>query len=544
MNRITLFSFLLTQPFLSIIGQNCLTISQLEKMVQNSTSYAQINKFLFDNNYELQNSKMTSSIVSGDSLNTLWYKNLDNEYSSVFIHSPIGTSARLVEYYDRKCALYNSIRLVDNKYILIKDTGTKTYRKGLKTILVYPEGRIVLDGRGAKEHTNNSINQNIDRLNAIASATQEFQTLTQRENIEKQRSAELKNLQDKINLSQTKAEEFFNEKKYDLALKEYNSLLLLDKSNTSAAEKIVRIKKIQDLLIKRKTTIFPYKSTNYSDYTQFKNNLLSDINLQVNKNPNGYLNLNYLISYDTSGLNLSSVKNISTSLPDYDTYLSNISQNGILKPSSEEGYFLASKEHLSLDINWNTITAEFKSNSKGILPNSKSIQYQSAIASFITTQSFRYGEYTIEVKNKEFNGVLFSDLAIKEFKTVGPEAALFSTLIPGLGTSKATNGEKGKGRFTCFLISSGLTIGSKLYSDIQYKNYLAATSQTDIDKYYNNANISHKIALLSGGLSASIYLYDIFGALSQGAKNLKLSKALRMRLKQGPVQIQKKSLQW
>ena len=200
MNRITLFSFLLTQPFLSIIGQNCLTISQLEKMVQNSTSYAKINKFLFDNNYELQNSKMTSSIVSGDSLNTLWYKNLDNEYSSVFIHSPIGTSARLVEYYDPKCALYNSIRLVDNKYILIKDTGTKTYRKGLKTILVYPEGRIVLDGRGAKEQTNNSINQSIDRLNAITSVKPEFLPLTQREDIEKQRIAEIKILEDKLDL--------------------------------------------------------------------------------------------------------------------------------------------------------------------------------------------------------------------------------------------------------------------------------------------------------------------------------------------------------
>ena len=544
MNRITLFSFLLTQPFLSIIGQNCLTISQLEKMVQNSTSYAQINKFLFDNNYELQNSKMTSSIVSCDSLNTLWYKNLDNEYSSVFIHSPVGSSARLVEYYDPKCALYNSIRLVDNKYILIKDLGTKTYRKGLKTILVYPEGRIVLDGRGAKEHTNNSINQNIDRLNAITSVKPEFLALTQREDIEKQRIAEIKILEDKINLSQTKAEALFNDKKYDLALQEYNSLLLLDKSNALASDKIIRIKKIQGLLNQRSKTIFSYNSTNKSDYSQFKNYLINDINIEVDKKSDGYLKLNFLISYDTAGSNFSSVKNISTSLPDYDTYLSNISQNGILKPSSEEGYFLASKENLLLDINWNTITAEFKSNSKGILPNSKSIQNQSAIASFITTQSFRYGEYTIEVKNKEFNGVLFSDLAIKEFKTIGPEAALFSTLIPGLGTVKATNGEKGRGRFTYFLLSSGLTIGSKLYSDIQYKNYLAATSQTEIDKYYNNANISHKIALLSGGLSASIYLYDIFGALSQGAKNLKLSKALRMRLKQGPVQIQKKSLQW
>jgi len=318
----------------------------------------------------------------------------------------------------------------------------------------------------------------------------------------------------------------------------------LDKSNALASDKIIRIKKIQGLLNQRSKTIFSYNSTNKSDYSQFKNYLINDINIEVDKKSDGYLKLNFLISYDTAGSNFSSVKNISTSLPDYDTYLSNISQNGILKPSSEEGYFLASKENLLLDINWNTTTAEFKSNSKGILPNSKSIQNQSAIASFITTQSFRYGEYTIEVKNKEFNGVLFSDLAIKEFKTVGPEAALFSTLIPGLGTVKATNGEKGRGRFTYFLLSSGLTIGSKLYSDIQYKNYLAATSQTEIDKYYNNANISHKIALLSGGLSASIYLYDIFGALSQGAKNLKLSKALRMRLKQGPVQIQKKSLQW
>lgn len=544
MNRITLFSFLLTQPFLSIIGQNCLTISQLEKMAQNSTTYADINKFLFENNYELQNSKMTSSIVSGDSLNTLWYKNLDNEYSSVFIHSPIGTSARLVEYYDPKCALYNSIRLVDNKYVLIKDMGTKTYRKGLKAIILYPDGRVVLDGRGAKEQKNKLVNQNTDRLNAITSVKPEFLALTQREDIEKQRIAEIKILEDKINLSQTKAEALFNDKKYDLALKEYNSLLLLDKSNALASDKIIRIKKIQGLLNQRSNTIFSYNITNKSDYSQFKNYLINDINIEVDKNSDGYLKLNYLISYDTAGSNFSSVKNISTSLPDFDIYLSNISQNGILKPARAEGYFLASKENMFLDINWNTITTTYKSNARGILPNNKSNQYQSVFASYLTTQTFKYGKYTIEVKNKEFNEKLFSDINILGYTTVGPEAALLSALMPGLGTLKATYGKKGRSHLTYFLLSSGLSIGSKLYSDSQYKNYLLATSQTDIDKFYNNANISHKIALLSGGLSASIYLYDIFGALSQGAKNLKVSKSLRMRLKKGPVQIQKKSLQW
>ena len=65
-----------------------------------------------------------------------------------------------------------------------------------------------------------------------------------------------------------------------------------------------------------------------------------------------------------------------------------------------------------------------------------------------------------------------------------------------------------------------------------------ATSQIDIDKYYTNANIIHKIALISGGISASIYLYDIIWVISKGAKNLKSSKPLRKQLQQGPVKIQ------
>jgi hypothetical protein len=131
-----------------------------------------------------------------------------------------------------------------------------------------------------------------------------------------------------------------------------------------------------------------------------------------------------------------------------------------------------------------------------------------------------------------------------KYRTVGPEAAFFSMLMPGMGTLNVTYGEKGRVRFTCFLLSSGLAIGSKLYSDAQYKSYLGATSQADIDKYYNNANISHKIALISAGISASIYLYDIKWVISKGAKNIKDSKPLRKQLQQGPVQIQNQLISW
>ncbi len=361
---------------------------------------------------------------------------------------------------------------------------------------------------------------------------------------EKIKIAEKKILDDKINTIQSKADLYFNDKKYDLALANYNSILLLDNSNVYASERIKEIQDIKNIIAKRSSTVFSYKITNNADFFQFQNNLLNDINLQINKNKEGFLNFNYLISYDTIGTNLSSVKNISTSLTGYSSYLSNLSQNGILEPASEGGYFLASKENLTLDIKWSTTKTSYKSNSKGIFQSEYTSRNQSAIESFINRQPIKCGNYIVEIKHKEFNGKPFSDINLVKYKTIGPEAALFSMLMPGMGTLKVTYGKKGRGRFACFLLSSGLAIGSKLYSDAQYENYLTATNPTNIDKLYNNANTSHKIALISGGISASIYLYDIIWVISKGAKNLKSSKPLKKQLQQGPVQIQNQSISW
>ena len=336
----------------------------------------------------------------------------------------------------------------------------------------------------------------------------------------------------------SKGDSLYNANQYEKALSIFIESKKCSKSLLALQEKIKQIQEIKNILAKRSTTVFSYKITNNGDYFQFQNNLLNDINLQINKNKEGFLNFNYLISFDTIGTNLSSVKNISTSLTGYSNYLSNISQNGILKPASIGGYFLASEENLTLDIKWSTAKASYKSNSKGIFQSEYTSQNQSTIESFINRQPFKYGKYIFEIKDKELNGIPFSDINLVKFRTIGPEAALFSMLMPGMGTIKVTYVKKGWGRFTCFLLSSGLAIGSKLYSDAQYKSYLNATSQIDIDKYYTNANITHKIALISGGISASIYLYDIIWVISKGAKNLKSSKPLRKQLQQGPVQIQ------
>jgi hypothetical protein len=340
------------------------------------------------------------------------------------------------------------------------------------------------------------------------------------------------------------ADKYFNEKKYNLALDSYNYILFLDNTNDYASERIKEITGIKNILGKRSSTVSSYKSTNPDNLLAFQNLLLDDINSLINKEKQGFLNLKYLISFDTLGKNISVVKNISTSLSGYSNNLSNITSKGILKPYVEGGYFLASQEDLVLDVKWSSSKTLFKSKSKGIFHKNYSNQNSSSIESFINNQPFKLGKYVFEIKNNEVNGKLYSDINLVKYKTVGPKAAFLSMLMPGLGTMKVTYGKKGWGRFTCFLLSSGLAIGSKLYSNAQYKSYLGAKSKIEIDKYYNNANISHKISLVSGGISATIYLNDLIGVLLKGAKNINLSKSLRKQLQQGPVQIQNQLISW
>ena len=369
------------------------------------------------------------------------------------------------------------------------------------------------------------------------SCTSSKSTLNEKIKLTKQ-----KILENQILAIQNKAETYFKENKLNLAIDQYKAVRLLDKYNRNAAKRIKEIAAIKQLLAERSTQVFSYKVTNENNYLQFKNNLLEDVRANINEKRNGYLSLDYLISFDTNGFNQSVINSISTSLNGYSTFLSKASQKGILMPASKGGYFLAAKEKVTFDVKWKTSKMRFKSNSKGITALDYSKQRRSAIHNFIKKQPFPYGNYKVEIKDKEFKGVVFTDIYMVKHRVFGPSSALYSLIFPGWGSLKVSYGKKGWGRLTNFILTTGLAIGSKLYSDAQYQNYLGATNQTDIDKYYKNANTSHKVYLVSGALSASIYLYDIMWAISKGSKNQKQSKPLRRQLSKGPILIQNQSI--
>ena len=350
-------------------------------------------------------------------------------------------------------------------------------------------------------------------------------------------------LEKKVEVIKKTAINYFNNKKFEKAIDSYNSILQIDNANVYATQKIKEIHEIKNILTKRKTNIFSYKETNSLDFSLFKTDLLYDINSKINNSRNGFIDLNYKISFDTLGHNHSSIIKINSSIKNYDTFLSSISKKTV-KPSIEGGYFLATNENIKFDLKWKSKKTKFKySSKKGVFQCHNNINLNvSNIENYINAQNFNYGKYIFEIKNKVANGNSFDDIKLIKYKMAGPGSALYSILMPGMGTLKVTYGSKGWGRFTFFLLSSCLAISSKLYSDEQYINYEKAAARTQQNKYYENYTLGYHSALIAGSISASIYLYDILWVFSKGIKNLKQSKSLRQQLHKGPVIIENQSI--
>lgn len=355
---------------------------------------------------------------------------------------------------------------------------------------------------------------------------------------EKIKLTEKKIIDDKVAIIKRRADKYFSEKKYDLASQEYNSILKLDFANSDAIIKIKEIERIIELLSNRSKFIYSYRETNNGDYLRLLSEIEKDINTNINDSRQGYVDVSYNICFDTTGSNLSKITKMNSSIKDYNSKFTDLVNNVRIEPYKESDFYLSSKDNIALNARWNIQKSVIRLNSKYSLNQSNLDESFKTIQEYLSNSNTKYGKYIFEIKHKDINGSIFSDIRLVKFKTVGPEATLISMIMPGMGTLKVTYGKKGWGTFTCFLLSSGVALGSKLYSDAQYKKYRTATNQEDMNKYYKSANIFHKIALVSAGISASIYLYDVIWVFSKGIKNVKNSSNLRNQLKKSPIILQ------
>ncbi len=340
----------------------------------------------------------------------------------------------------------------------------------------------------------------------------------------------------KIALLTNTADKYFAVEKFDSAKIYYRKILSEDAQNKIANKKLLQIEQIEEIIEQRSHIVFSYKNINPISYKLFKTDLENRVNEIIKENKKGYINADFNILFDTSGVNNSKVTTCSTSSQGFNEFLEQELKKSKLTPSKKMSYFISSKENINFITHWESDKISIKFTSDGFQGLSTDAQIDYPIMSFVNSQSFKYGKYTYLIKRKNFNETIYNDISLHNYKVVGPGAAIYSMLLPGLGTLKVSYGEKGKGRLTTFLIGAIVAGSAKLYSDQQYSKYETATQQSAIDDYYVKANNAHKVALISAGISASIYLYDIGWVLSKGTKNRKQSRQLRNSLN-GPKPI-------
>lgn len=353
-----------------------------------------------------------------------------------------------------------------------------------------------------------------------------------------------------IENSISEGDNFYNQKKFDTALLKYEYALLFYNSNPSNFDsdlidtkirgKITNTKATLGVIVKR-GTFQSYLKENPKGFYAFRDKNYKIIETMISElKRSGNVSYKTVIKFDTLGNNESYIKINSLSRKNIVPYINRINISD-LTPNRELDYFIPSIEELPFNISWNTYNLRVNSRSSKIqivsVENVPSY-FNNNIGSFINQQNFRNGIYKFEVVEKKVNDKMFSDLKLIKYRNnSGPLNSIYSLVLPGWGTSKVTDGKKGKGRLTLFLLSSALSVGSKIYSDSEYKKYRGTTNQIEAEKFYETANIANKVFLLSIGITGVIYIHDFFWVFGKGIKNNNQSKEFKSKLKNGSIKV-------
>ena len=143
------------------------------------------------------------------------------------------------------------------------------------------------------------------------------------------------------------------------------------------------------------------------------------------------------------------------------------------------------------------------------------------------------GTYKINYTVVIIDGKKEQKLKILDFKGFGgPSNALLSIIVPGLGENFVN---RGKGSILGQAIPPWITtvstlglVGAGTYYNLEsnknYAQYHLATSQSDINFYYDKANSQHKLGYSLVAIGGALWLADVYWTLRKGSENKKEEK--------------------
>lgn len=338
-----------------------------------------------------------------------------------------------------------------------------------------------------------------------------------------------------ISLLTSEGEQLFAKRDLVAAKNKFKKILLLDSKNETAKKRISQIDKMLDVLSSRSLMMYDYEILNPDAYQNIHRELCEKLNYNASQYPKGQLNFNFNILFDTAGNNLTFYEILNSSISQFNVVLSSLAQNSLLEPTQKEGILVSSKSFIPVNLNWDTREVEIKKKKTKFIINPRNGfgMKEDLISEYLADSTMPRGRYYFDVKNKTLNsGMQFSDIKLKKYKTTGPEAALYSMLMPGAGTMAATQGRKGYAAMSTFLIFGAGSLVCWYYSD-KLSDNPTTTDKAKWLKYGSYACV---------GVAGVIYISDVINAFVKGIKNMKNSKALRKSLKEGGIEVSKENI--
>ena len=329
-------------------------------------------------------------------------------------------------------------------------------------------------------------------------------------------------------------------RRYNEARLQYNEVLKLEPNNETALSSLAQLDRIDAVLKARKTTIYDYSQLNPTPYKTLLDQLQIGLNKHVDGSATGRLRFKMNVAFDTLGINRSEWVYYPESDP-MPTFMEPLLMSPYLTSTRLEGVAVSSLTSRDFLIWWNTrdVIAQKKKNGRIVVGDGRLMASTAEIVSKqLAKDEFPIGRYSLYVKEKAVDNNQFHNVSLYKYKTVGPEAMLYSMLWPSAGTLAATHGSKGWTAFVTFPLFVGAGITSYIFYKQQQDKYLKEPEGSRRQPLYQKqANRWKWSAIICASASAVIYLGDVITALTYGCKNRKISRDMRETLKAHDIQF-------
>ena len=366
-----------------------------------------------------------------------------------------------------------------------------------------PEFYISVEGIDQKEMNTTGLLESKIYVEVKTLFLDQITTLTLQGNYDKALSIieQLENSYSDDQIIETKRQEVINKREKEIELKQLSDLLSLDYSllyNFKTENEVVRLK-IQEL-VNLKTYDVGLNSGRYK----------FSINLKYVKNDNYHFKLDNSISNS----NLQLGNDLVYELNNYRAKLSppTITFKG-------EKYEVNTEDNYPVDLFISRKTNELTGKNYVWETDDKFISDIMNSRYNRRLSSYPEGVFKVDITSVDIGEKVYyqtSGYCLK--RTDGVKNVFKSLLLPGAGR-KSVGYRNGPLIGIGFFALAGTAIGSKIYSNKMYQQYLDSDSQDVLEKSYNAANFANRLSIISGTLGISLYLYDVLAVFGKGLFN-------------------------